>query len=202
MSLPDILVFATGLASFLKYPLISVGTAINGPIIIFASGMLIHLGVLDAFPAFLALVFGELAQDILFYWLGYRYGDEAVKKFGRYVSITEDVFAKIKTFFSSHGLYVLFGAKLTMGGFGTMLMILLTAGATKIPFWRYLAVAVAGELVWVSAVLGLGFWLGRFSQTVATNFRMAFLAGTLAMAFALAFGVSGYIRSRILQSRK
>ena len=66
--------------SSLKYVLIFLATPIGGPTLILGAGVLLHEGLLSLPPLFAAIALGELTQDILWYFLGYRYGDRFVEK--------------------------------------------------------------------------------------------------------------------------
>lgn len=198
MPVPSLLAHAVTLAVYLKYPLIFLGTSVGGPFLILASGFLLRAKLLDLVPLFISLSFGELTLDMLWYFLGYRYADRVIGRFGKYFAFTPDLFEKIKTMFDRHHAITLFLNKIFMG-FGMGIAILITAGATKMRFSTYMSWNVLGEIVWVSIMLYIGYFYAGLYAAVSSGLRIAFLAGTVVLMTVVIFGLSRHIRETTLK---
>jgi membrane protein DedA with SNARE-associated domain len=66
--------FLSFLASY-KYVLLFLGIAIEGPILMVASGFLILSGFFNPFYAFFTIMAGDLAGDIIWYYVGYFFAE-------------------------------------------------------------------------------------------------------------------------------
>lgn len=198
MPLPSLLAYALTLAVYLKYPLIAVAMVVGGPALIIACGFLLRLGALDLIPLFLALGLGELTMDVLWYYVGYYYADRVVGRHGSYFGFSSEMFEKLKTLFERYHTGILFAAKVMMG-FGIMIAILVTAGATRIPLRKYILVNAVGEVVWLSVMLFLGYFFGSLYTQVADNLRIAFVVGVAIVIAGLMYAGARYARQKALR---
>src|SRR3989344_2863271 len=73
-----------------------------GPLVSLAAGVLLRLDVVSLVPTCLALATGELFSDVLWYWVGRKYGESFVARYGRFVGITRRSVTAAKTLFSTH----------------------------------------------------------------------------------------------------
>ncbi len=78
-----------------KYPLLIPLAAVEGSAIMTISGFLIKLGYLKPIPTFICLLAGDMIGDFLWYHVGYFWGHRFIKRFGKYVSVTEETVALI-----------------------------------------------------------------------------------------------------------
>ena len=163
-----------------------------------ASGFLLHEGAFELIPLFLALAFGELTWDVGWYFVGYFYADRFIARSGRYFSVTPVVFDRIKSLFAKYHAVTLLGNKLLMG-LGLGIAVLITGGATKVSFWKYMFVNAVGEVIWVSAMLYIGYSYADLLVKVTESLKITFLVGTILVAVLLGFGISKYARRKVLK---
>ncbi len=188
-----------GFVPFIKYPLIILAAIFEGPIIMMLSGVFIRLNMLDLVPAYFALMAGDLIGDICWYWIGRRWGQPFIQRFGKYMSITEEHVTTVKRFFHQYHNKILIISKLTTG-FGFAPVVLFTAGFTSIPFRRYVLINAIGELFWTGALIGIGFFFTDLYVRVNNLLgRMVIFSGIVIIAIIL-FGLGKYIRSRIIKN--
>ncbi len=197
MPLIDPLTYALTLPALVKYLLIFIATPIGGPVLILGAGFLLYTGDLEFIPLLFTFALAELATDCLWYYLGYKYADASIHRFGKFFSVTPELFASVKEQLSERQIPVLFTAKVAMN-FGLAIPIFITAGAAKVPFLRYLAVNAAGEIILVAALLSAGFFLSEISSYLADAFRIAFLIFAAFIVGALAYGFSRYTTRKVL----
>lgn len=195
MDTPALLEYAITLTSTFKYALVFIGTIIEGPILMVASGFLIHLGVFDPIPLYLTILAGDLVGDILWYYVGYFFAEPFMRKHGHFLSLTPENFEKIKTLFSKYHEKILFISKLTIG-FGFALGTLIVAGATQIPFKKYLVLNLLGELVLVSILLVIGYSFAELYKYIDDGLKVGFVIGVIVIMSAILYGFAGYMKKR------
>ncbi|MBI2610591.1 DedA family protein [Candidatus Kaiserbacteria bacterium] len=188
--------FLMGLIVDYTYLIIAPAAMIIGPPVSLVAGVLLRLDVISIIPTALALAAGELGADILWYWIGRRYGEQFVERYGRYFGITESSIAYAKDLYSRHHDIIIFTSKLT-AGFGFAMVILFTAGLSRVPFRRYMMLNIAGQFLWTAGLLSIGYFLGHIYLKVENTFEKMALFALVALVLASLFGFSRYLRSGI-----
>lgn len=178
-----------------KYLLIFIGGVIEGPILTVATGFLLHTGLFELLPLFLALALGDLVGDAVWYWIGLRFAGPVLERHGRFLTLTPETYEKIKAKFHRHHSLILFGSKLTMG-FGMALGMLMTAGASKIPFRSYMFWNALGETIYLAALLSLGYFLGNLYGVIEKGFKTFFVVTSAAALLGILYLFSNYLRKR------
>ncbi len=199
MSLPVLLSHFTDIISQSKYVLIFFGAIIEGPILMIASGFLLHLGVFSAVPLFAALLAGDLVGDVIWYYFGYFFAEPILKRHGHFLSVTPELLEKTKELFHRYHARILLISKITMG-FGMALGTLMAAGITRIPFRTYMFLNALGELILITWMLSIGYFFGQLYPYVADSFKVAFIIGIIIIAIIFVYGFSRYVRSKITKS--
>lgn len=186
----------TGLLIQHRYTVMVPAAFIFGAPVGLVAGFLLRFDVVELVPTVLALAGGELAADILWYWLGIRYGDAFTMRYGRYIGISQKGIVYAKDLFNRHHDIVIFTSKLTAGfGFGTAIMF--TAGLSKVPFRRYMMLNVAGQFFWTSGLLSIGYFLGHLIGHVNNIFEGLALFALVVIVALSFFGFSRYLKSEI-----
>ena len=198
MPVPTILAYAITFTVYWKYLIIFFATTFGGPFLMLAAGFLIRQNVFDVIPIFLVLALGELTWDACWYVVGYRYADRFIARWGRVFSFSTDTFKKVKTLFARYHGITLFLNKLFMG-LGMGIAVLVTGGATKIPFLRYMLWNALGEIVWVSLMLYIGYEYAALYAHVAFSLRIEFIIGTVLVVILLGYGLVTRARNHFLQ---
>ncbi|MFE5207062.1 DedA family protein [Streptomyces sp. NPDC056600] len=141
------------------------GVPIPGEAILIAAGVFAGAGRLDivavALIAFVAAVMG----DNIGYLIG-RYGGRAlVHRWGRYVFLTPERFARAEAFFARHG-----GKIVTVARFvdGLRQVNGIVAGTTGMPWRRFLAFNALGAALWVGLWATLAYAAGDHITEIYT----------------------------------
>ncbi len=193
-------VFFTSLG-VLTYPALTILGIIAGPIVSIAAGFFIRIGILSLLPTYIALMLSDVIGDICWYILGHRYGMRVVQKVGKFFSIDEEKVGVVKKIFQTYHAPILLVSKLTMG-FGFAIATLFTAGLVGIPFKRYMAFNVSGQIFWTGLLITLGFYFGHLYTQFDSIFEKASIIGggiLIAVAF-VGFGV--FIKRVIVEKVK
>lgn len=152
----------------------------NEAILLF-SGFLVGLGHLDLWLAWTAAVAGTLAGASLSWWIARTYGPAGVRRFGRYVLLSEGRLAAARGFFRSRGVLTIFLARLTPV---VRTVISYPAGLADMPYGRFLAATLAGCSLWNLGVLLAGRAAGEHWSQLFERWHNPALAvgGGLALA--------------------
>ena len=196
--MPDPVVFLTsilGFASYFRYPLIAVGTIIEGPILMIASGFFYRMGFFELIPLFIAILIGDLIGDAFWYMVGRYFAEPVLNKHGKFVGITPDRFDKIKKLFTKYHEKILIFSKLTIG-LGFALGVLVVAGATKVSFKRFMVINIIGEFFLVAILLIIGYFFGEVYSKISDNFKFGFLILVALVILSFSYFFSRYVKRK------
>ena len=185
-------------AAGLKYPLLFVGSIIEGPILFFVSGILLKMKVVSLIPLFIALMCGDLVGDVAWYYIGHFFAEPAIRKKGKFIGLTAENIAKAKEYFVQKHETILFTSKATLG-YGTSmgtLVILMTAGITGIPIPRFLWLNALGEIILLTIFISSGYLFGGLLDTVDKDLKVAVIVGFVIICCALFYGFTRYIKGK------
>lgn len=180
---------------YFKYLLIFIGGIIEGPVLTVATGFLLRSDLFDLLPLFLALALGDLVGDAIWYYVGRYFAGPVLERHGRFLTLTPEAYEKIKARFHRHHSLLLLGSKLTMG-FGMALAMLMTAGASKIPFRSYIFWNALGEIIYLAALLSIGYFLGDVYGSIAKGFKTIFVITSGVVIVGGLYLFSNYLRKR------
>src|SRR6266404_7261939 len=98
-----------------KYALMIPFAFIEGPILGMICGILVHMGALALAPTFIILYSVDLAGDTMWYWLGRIWGYSFIRRFGTYISLTQERVEIARRIYRAYDVGILLFSKLTMG---------------------------------------------------------------------------------------
>lgn len=182
---------------YIIYIIVIILAGIEGPILSMIFGVLIKLGYFTFWPAYISLMLGDLLGDTIWYNVGRRYGHGFIKRFGKYVSVTEESVEKVTDVFHRHKYKILFISKIS-NGLGLSMVTLLTAGMIKIPFLRYLLTNLTGQFIWSGILIGVGYFFSNLYIQVDTWMgRVSIIVSFLVLIWAF-FGYKKYLKNKIV----
>lgn len=197
----NLLSWITGIATnhdVLIYGFIVVLACFQGPVISLIGGFLLKAGALYFLPTYLCLMIGELAGDVMWYALGYRWGHPFIKRFGKYFSIDIQKVGTVQKIFHRYHNWILLASKLTTG-LGFAPLVLFTAGLSKVSFRRYMALNGFGQIFWTAGLILVGFVLGDLYVAVGAKLDLVSIIATSIVVFLLLFGLGKYLGGRLLK---
>ena len=187
-----------GLLLQYKYALIVPVAIVGGPPFSILLGFVVRFSALTFVPTYICLMLGELVGDVGWYWIGYKYGERFIKRFGKYVSITDKHVEVVKKMFEKHHMKILTISKLTTG-LGFAPIVLFTAGMSRVSFRKYIEVNVLWQFIWSILLLGIGYYFGNIYIQVGNGFGQAELVVAFVILFLCAAGFAKYVRDRIMK---
>lgn len=179
-----------------RYEFLVPGALFIGPLVSLTAGVLIRLGVLDLSMTATVLMTTELLGDVFWYWVGNRWGDGFVRRFGRYVGITAELVARVRALYEIHHDKIIVISKLT-AGFGFAPAIYFTAGLARVSFSRYMVINIGGQVVWTSAMLAIGYYLGHFYLQFNGALDRVFFIAFVLVIFGIMIGFGRYLWGKL-----
>lgn len=184
-----------------KYILLVPGAFIEGISASVIAGSLVRIGIYEFWLAYFCLMAGKLIGDVAWYWVGYHFGEPFIKKAGKYVRLTEPDIDVAKDLFRRYQDGVLFFSKLTMG-LGLAIVILFTAGVSKMNFWRYMLFNALGEALWTGALLVIGYYFGDMLLSTSDMTQRSLIVAFYAAGFFLLLAAGHFARKHIVAARE
>ena len=150
------------------------------------AGYLAQQGKMNAYLAVFWGTVGSLAGAYANYYAAHYLGRPLVLRYGRYVGITENKFAKVERFFLEHGEISTFVGRL----FPVVRhLISIPAGLAGMNHLRFSAYTLAGAGIWVAILTAIGYMLGANQDLIMRYSHQALLL----VAIASALLVAGYV---------
>lgn len=153
----------------------STGVPVPGETALVGAGLLAGSGHL-VLPLVIAV--GSVAAilgDNLGYWLGRRGGRTLLLRDGRFANHRRKAVAKSEEFFERHGPKAVFLGRWVTG---VRVVAALTAGASGMPWRKFLIYNATGALAWAASTSGTAALLGPVAAGIIYGAGMVALAGT------------------------
>jgi len=122
------------------------------------AGYLAHQGQMNMVAAILCGTAGSLVGAYINYFAAHYLGRPLLLKYGRYVLITEEKFAKVERFFKNHGeISTFIGRRLPV----VRHLISLPAGLAGMHHWKFALYTLLGAGIWVTVLTVIGYIIGK-----------------------------------------
>ena len=144
---------------FVLFPLV----VVEGPVVTLIAGFLASSKFLYFLPAYIAVIFGDVAGDALFYLVGNKWFDKFVHGFFGFLKRDVSKIEKFKKILRNHSGKVLFFGKLSHA-IGAP--ILVAAGLAKVPFKEFLWFNFLATIPKSLIIMLVGYYFG----SALTNF--------------------------------
>lgn len=122
------------------------------------AGYLAHQGEMNIWVAILMGTVGSLVGAYANYFAAHYLGRPLILKYGKYVWITEEKFAKVETFFHKHGEISTFIGRLLPV---IRHLISLPAGLAGMNHWKFSLYTLLGAGIWCTILAWIGYIIGR-----------------------------------------
>lgn len=159
------------------------------------AGYLAQQGRMNVVAAILCGTFGSLVGAYVNYFAARHLGRPLILKYGKYVWITEEKFARVETFFLRHGEISTFLGRLLPV---VRHLISLPAGLAGMNHLRFSLYTLLGAGIWVTVLTYIGYFIGENREMIMRYSHQA-LVVVLACG-AVILGV--YIRRHRLKERR
>jgi membrane protein DedA with SNARE-associated domain len=178
-----------GIAAYLGYLALLVGTLLEGEAIVFVAGLAAHHGYLW-FPAVVAVaVIGGFLGDQFFFFIGRRYGNRVFARFPGVAARAPRVQALLQRWDVLAILLVRFL-------YGLRIAALIVIGSCGIAPWRVALFDFISAVLWAFVVAGLGYFAGQAVQELAGRLDAS------AVLFLMAAALIAATAWNVVRSRK
>lgn len=136
------------------------------------SGFLASTGKLSLVAVILVGTLANLVGSYIAYYLGYFINEKTllklVKKYGKFILVSEHEYEKANSWFVKYGDKIIFISRLLPG---IRTVISLPAGVFKMDIKKFTLYTTVGCLIWSSLLAYFGFILGENWQSLETYYR-------------------------------
>ncbi len=139
------------------------GFVVPGETLVLVGGFLAAQGLLDWGDLMVFVCTGAILGDTIGYEVGRHLGQERLLRAGRWIGLRQEHLEKVEAFFHRHG-----GKTVFLGRFTALLRALtpFVAGASGMPYPRFLLYNAAGGIVWGIAFVLIGYCVGASWRVV------------------------------------
>lgn len=169
------------------------------PLVLLTCGLLARFGLMHFWLAYLIIVAATLLGDAMWYFIGFQWGEKFAHRYGRFLSITPSHIELARQLFRKYHATILFLSKIT-NAFGLAIVVLFTAGLTRVPFWRYMVLNLIGESIWSLILMTAGYHFADLYVKINDVWGRVTLTAFLAALIIAAIGFIFFLR-RELETR-
>ncbi len=157
----QLILTAPGLGATLCMALLFIGLVLSGcgvpipedmPLLV--AGVLVQTKQVPLTLMFIVAYVGVLSGDLILFYIGRRYGHHVPRLPLLRKHMTEKRIVRAENYFEKHGGKTIFVARFLLGVRGS---VWFAAGTCKIPLWKFLAYDGAAALIFVPALMALGY---------------------------------------------
>lgn len=141
-----------------KYLILFPIVVVEGPIATVVAGFMASMGLMNFYVAYAVIVAGDVAEDCLYFALGYWGREKLIRRWGKFLGITVERVERLENHFGKHTGKTLIIGKLSHI-FGVV--VLLAAGLAKIKFWDFFKFDFIATLPKSLILLIAGYYFGK-----------------------------------------
>ena len=160
------------------------------------AGYLAQQGQMNMFVAILCGTLGSLIGAYANYFAAHYLGRPLILKYGKYVWITEEKFAKVETFFKEHGEVSTFIGRLLPV---VRHLISLPAGLAGMNHWKFSLYTLLGAGMWVTILTYIGYFIGANQELIMRYSHQALIGAVLLSVAIVAVYVWNHRRKKLLE---
>lgn len=151
------------------------------------AGYLAQRGQMNLWAAIWWGTIGSLAGSYANYYAAHWLGRPLLLRYGKYVFITEEKFARVESFFQRHGEISIFIGRLLPV---VRHLISLPAGLIRMNHWKFSFYTLLGAGIWVAILTFIGYVIGE-NQALIARYSHHAVIGVVVFSLLL---VAVYIR--------
>ncbi len=142
------------------------------------AGYWVAKGEMNLWIVLICGVVGSILGALANYWVAHLLGRAFVRRFGRYVLLSESSLQRSERYFAAHGeISTLVGRLLPV----IRHLISIPAGIARMPLPRFVTFTGMGALLWCSVLTGIGYFLGRHEAVLRNEEVQRYVTRALAV---------------------
>ncbi len=143
--LADLIEYLGYIGIFILMTLESSGIPIPSEIVVTFAGFKSLDGSFNLISVTLVSTLANLAGSLIFYYIGYRYGEPFVEKYGRYLKLSDEHIDLVKRWFGKYGDISIFIGRITPG---IRTYISFPAGLARMNLRNFIIFTITGSIIW------------------------------------------------------
>jgi membrane protein DedA with SNARE-associated domain len=160
------------------------------------AGYLAQQRQMNMFYAILFGTLGSLVGAYANYFAAHYLGRPLLLKYGKYVWITEEKFAKVETFFKEHGEVSTFIGRLLPV---VRHLISLPAGLAGMNHWKFSLYTLLGAGMWITILTYIGYFIGANQELIMKYSHQALIGAVIVSCAIIAVYVWNHRRKKLLE---
>lgn len=162
------------------------------------AGYLVQQGRMEMHLVILSGTAGSLLGAYANYFAARLLGRRLLLRYGRYVWLTEEHFARVEAFFNDHGeISTFIGRLLPVARH----LISLPAGLARMNHWKFAIYTLLGSAIWVSVLSWIGYFIGENQELIQRYSQHAVVDIVIVSALLVAIYVYFHKRKRARQQQ-
>ncbi len=161
------------------------------------AGYLAQQGQMNMLLAILCGTAGSLVGAYANYFAAHYLGRPLLLKYGKYVWITEDKFAKVETFFKDHGEVSTFIGRLLPV---VRHLISLPAGLAGMNHMKFALYTLLGAGLWVTVLTYIGYFIGENRELIMQYSHQALIGAVTLSVVIIAVYIWNHRRKKLLNA--
>ena len=158
------------------------------------AGYLAQQGQMNIWVAIFMGTLGSLLGAYANYYAAHYLGRPLVLKYGKYVWITEEKFAKVEQYFKDHGEISTFIGRLLPV---VRHLISLPAGLANMNHVKFSLYTLAGAGIWVTILTWIGYFIGANQELIMQYSHQAVIGVIIVSAVIIALYVRNHRRKKL-----
>lgn len=160
------------------------------------AGYLAHRGEMNIYLAILAGTVGSLVGAYANYFAAHYLGRPLLLKYGKYVWITEEKFAKVEVFFKEHGEVSTFIGRLLPV---VRHLISLPAGLAGMNHLKFSLYTLLGAGIWVTILTYIGYFIGANQELIMQYSHQALIGAVVVSLLIITLYIWNHRRKRAIR---
>lgn len=158
------------------------------------AGYLVAKGKMSLWLVLVCGAAGSVIGALVNYWIAQLLGRAFVRRFGRYVLLSERSLERAERFFTAHGeISTLVGRLLPV----VRHLISIPAGVARMPLGRFVTFTAIGAFAWCSVLTAIGYLLGRNEDVLRNEAVQRYVRHVLVVLIpVLVVGILAYLLVR------
>jgi membrane protein DedA with SNARE-associated domain len=142
------------------YPVVVVGTALQGDAALLICGFLAHQGYLNVFLVWLVGALSAAAGDVIYFYLGWRWGDKVLNKLP---GMAKSSLAWARDVVDRNPTRVMIFMRYF---FGVRMAMPILCGMSSIPFGRFFRYILLTAFIWAGIFVWAGYLFGLAAKQI------------------------------------
>ena len=140
------------------YAFVFIGSFLEGELVLLAAAFLAYLGIFNFWLVLILGFLGVVAADNFWFYIGSKYGNSFIEKYGKYIFLGSERMEKLKPAFLKHSAKMIFISRFVVG---TRVSTDVLAGALGMSRVKFFRINAFSAILWASIITSLGYFFGK-----------------------------------------